>query len=182
MKIKELKEMIAIPKGVEVKAEKGLITAKGQKGECKKMLFDPKINIEVKEGNVVFTAKNATKKQKTGIWTFRSHTENLMKGAAEGHVYSLKICSGHFPMNVSVSGKEFIVNNFLGEKNPRKLQLKDGVDVKVEGDKVTVESCSKELAGQTAADIETLTKITNRDLRIFQDGIYITEKDGVPVR
>jgi large subunit ribosomal protein L6 len=106
----------------------------------------------------------------------------MIKGATEGHVYKLKVCSGHFPMNVAVAGKDFVVKNFLGEKKPRQVAIKEGVDVKVEGEIVTVESCDKELAGQTAADIETLTRITNRDLRIFQDGIYITEKDGKPVR
>lgn len=182
MKIKELMESVSIPEGVEVNVDGGLVKVKGKKGECKKMLFDPKIKIEVKDGNVIFIARKATKKQKTGIGTYLSHISNLIKGATEGHVYTLKICSGHFPMNVSISGNDFVVNNFLGEKNPRKLKLNEGVDVKIEGDMVTVESCNKELAGQTAASIESLTKITNRDLRIFQDGIYITEKDGKPVR
>jgi large subunit ribosomal protein L6 len=50
--------------------------------------------------------------------------------------------------------------------------------VKVEGDIVLVESCDKELAGQTAADIEQLTRISNRDKRIFQDGIWLTERFG----
>ena len=182
MKEKKMTRELEVPEGVDVKADKGIVTAKGKKGECKKHLIDPKISIEAKEGKVIFTAKNATKRQKTILGTFYSHVENMVKGASEGHVYKLKVCSGHFPMNAAVSGKEFVVKNFLGEKKPRVLKLKEGVDVKVEGEAVTVESCDKELAGQTAADIERLTKITNRDRRIFQDGIYITEKDGFPVR
>ena len=102
----------------------------------------------------------------------------MIKGVAEGHVYRLKICSGHFPMNVSVSGNEFSVANFLGEKTPRKLSVKEGASVKVEGQEVVVESMNKELAGQTAADIELLTKVKGRDRRIFQDGIFIINKDG----
>ena len=105
-----------------------------------------------------------------------------MKGANEGFVYRMKICSGHFPMNVSNTKEEFSVKNFLGEKVPRVLKIKPGVDVKIEGDAVIVESNSKELAGQTAANIEKLTKIKNRDLRVFQDGIYITEMAGRKVR
>jgi len=182
MKVKEMKESIDIPEGVEIKIENGLVSAKGPKGECSKNLFNPKINIEVKDGKVEITAKNATKKQKTGIGTCLSHLDNLIKGANEGYVYTLKVCSGHFPMTVNLSGKEFVVNNFLGEKNPRKLTIKEGVTVKLEGDKIVVESCDKEIAGQTAANIESLTKVRNRDLRIFQDGIYITSKDGVPIR
>ena len=81
-------------------------------------------------------------------------------------------------MNVAVSGNKFVVSNFLGEKTPRELGIKDGADVKIEGDMVTVQSINKELASQTAADIERLTKVKGRDLRIFQDGIYIIDKDG----
>jgi large subunit ribosomal protein L6 len=182
MKEKEIVEELEVPEGVEIKVDEGIATAKGAKGECKKKLLDPKVAITVKEGKVVFSAKKATRREKTRVWTYISHVKNLMKGAAEGHVYRLKVCSGHFPMNVSVSGNEFVVKNFLGEKQPRTLKVREGVGIKVEGEIINVESCDKELAGQTAADIENLTRITNRDLRIFQDGIYITEKDGKPVR
>jgi large subunit ribosomal protein L6 len=182
MKEKELKEEIEIPEGVEVKLENGMFSAKGAKGECKKSLIDPKLTITVENGKITLSAKKPTKKQKTKVGSFKAHIKNLMRGAAEGHVYKMKICSGHFPMNVSVSGKEFVVKNFLGEKQSRVLKLKEGAEVKVEGEIITIEGCSKEIAGQIAADIEKLTKVTNRDLRIFQDGIYITEKDGKEVR
>ena len=182
MALTKTEERIAIPKGVEVKAEKGMVTAKGAKGECMKNMIDPWIEIFVDGNDVVFKLKRNTKKEKTRIWTYASHLQNMMKGALEGHVYKLKICSGHFPMTVSVSGEVLTVNNFLGEKKPRTMKLKKGVNVKVEGERITVESPDKELAGQTAASIEALTRITNRDLRIFQDGIYITDKDGKPVR
>jgi len=53
-----------------------------------------------------------------------------------------------------------------------------GAEVKIEEQIIIVESPDLELAGQTAASIEKLCKITNRDRRIFQDGIYIYEKPG----
>ena len=102
----------------------------------------------------------------------------MIKGVSEGHIYKLKICSGHFPMNTAVNGNKFVVNNFLGEKTPRELDIKEGASVKIEGDIVIVEGIDKELVSQTAASIEILTKVKGKDKRIFQDGIYITEKDG----
>lgn len=182
MKEKLRKLEIAVTKGVEIKIEKGMVTAKGPKGECQKMLVDPKVDIKLENGFVVISAKNVTKRQKTKTGSYESHIINLIKGASEGYAYKLKICSGHFPMNVTLSGKEFVVKNFLGEKKPRTLKIKDGVEVKIEGDIINVESCSKELAGQTAASIESLTRITNKDRRIFQDGIYITEKAGKSIK
>ena len=68
--------------------------------------------------------------------------------------------------------------NFLGEKSPRTLTLKKNVSIKIEGDLIAIESPNKELAGQMASDIELLTAKANRDLRVFQDGIYMIEKAG----
>ncbi len=87
-----------------------------------------------------------------------------------------------FPDERSANKNELVINNFLGEKIPRKLQLKDNVDVKVEGEIITVKSFDKELAGQTAASIEQLTRRTNYDIRIFMDGIWIIEKDGKEIK
>jgi large subunit ribosomal protein L6 len=112
------------------------------------------------------------------IGTFTSHIKNMIKGVTELYVYKLKVCSGHFPITVQATKDDFIVKNFLGETIPRKMKLVKGVSVKVEGEIVTVESTDKEIAGRTASDIEQLVRITNRDRRIFQDGIWMTEKAG----
>ena len=177
MKVKDYVEEVEVS-GTDVKVDSGLITVKGEKGEVSRDFRHPKINVEIKEDKVSFKAKNATKREKKMIGTFKAHLRNLLKGAKEGHLYKLKICSGHFPMNVSLNGNIFSVKNFLGEKTPRTVKIKEGVSVKINGDIVEVESVSKELAGQTAADIEQLTRITDRDVNKFQDGIYIIYKDG----
>jgi large subunit ribosomal protein L6 len=81
-------------------------------------------------------------------------------------------------MNVNVINNNLVVKNFFGEKVPRVLQLKNGAEVKVEGDLIHVTSSNKEIAGQVSADIEQLTRRPGYDTRIFQDGIYIVNKDG----
>jgi large subunit ribosomal protein L6 len=58
------------------------------------------------------------------------------------------------------------------------LDLKNDADVKIEGDLIYVTSQNKETAGQASADIEQLTRRPGYDTRIFQDGIYIINKDG----
>ncbi len=141
------------------------------------------INFEIKDNSIFLSAKNKKKKRgKKIVGTYKSHLKNMIMGLKEPFKYVLKICSGHFPMNVSVSNDEFIVKNFLGEKTPRTLKLKKNVQVKVEADLVIVEGADKELAGRTAADIEKLCKITNRDPRIFQDGIWIISKAGKDIK
>jgi len=178
MKLKKMEEEVEIPAGVDAAVENSLVKVKGPKGESKRDFRHPRVTIAKRDNKIFLSSENATKKEKKMIGSFKAHLKNMMKGAKEGHVYRLRICSGHFPMNVSMSGNEFIISNFLGEKTPRKLRIKDGATVKLNGTEVTVESTSKETAGQVAADIETLARIRGRDKRIFQDGIYIVYKDG----
>jgi large subunit ribosomal protein L6 len=102
----------------------------------------------------------------------------MIQGCTKGYRYMLKICASHFPVTVTVSGKKFSVKNLLGEKIPRELELKPGAKVEVKGEVIEVSGPDKDLVSQVAADIEKLTKVTERDRRIFQDGIYITSKDG----
>ncbi|MBI2208689.1 50S ribosomal protein L6 [Candidatus Woesearchaeota archaeon] len=181
-KKKDLIAEIKIPEGLSVSIDKGILTLKGRKGEVKKDFSDKKITVESKNDLIILKAGKFSKVKKKLIKSYAAHIKNMIKGSLEGHKYMLKICSGHFPMNVSVNKDELTVKNFLGEKVPRVLKLKEGAAVKVEGDKISVESASKEIAGQISADIEQLTRRTRYDLRIFQDGIYITDKDGKEVR
>ena len=178
MKVEKLEKSVEITEGTEVKVDGLTITVKGKKGEVVRAIRNPKIFAEIKDNQVFLSATKATKKEKKEIFTYISHIKNMIKGSNEGHVYELKICSGHFPMNVSIQGKELVVKNFIGEKFPRRLKIQEGVIVKIEGEKITVEHTSKEIAGQSAANIEQLTRRPNFDSRIFQDGIYITVKDG----
>src|SRR6185437_14301280 len=108
--------------------------------------------------------------------TNAAHIRNMLRGAKDGHIYKLKICSGHFPMSVTLKGDHFEVKNFIGEKVPRVLKVKQGVKVTIAGTDITVESHNKELAGSQASAKELLTRRPGFDTRIFQDGIYITEK------
>lgn len=181
MNVAELQVSVPIPEGVTVEVNGPIVTAKGKAGEVSKRLKHQKITIESKGDEVVLTAKKATKREKMFLHTFRAHVRNLLQGCSEGFVYELKICSGHFPMSAAVKGDTFELKNFLGEATPRKLKLKQGPKVAVNGDTIVVECANKELAGQVSADLEKLTRITNKDRRIFQDGIYITKKAGKEV-
>nr|AJS12352.1 50S ribosomal protein L6P [uncultured archaeon] len=179
---KAIRVEIEFPEGTSVEVGGALLKIKGKFGDVSKKLFNPNIEISKENGKLVIKALRSTKREQKLVNTFRAHIKNMIKGANEGSKYTLKICSGHFPMNVSVKGNEFIVKNFFGEKIPRVLKLKEGVNVKVEGDIVSVESADKDLASQVAADIEKLMRRTKYDIRVFQDGIWIFNKDGNDIK
>ncbi len=179
---KSIVENIEIPEGVTITLDKGLISFKGKKGESSENCFDPMIEIKQEDKKLIISSKVVSRTEKRKIKTFKAHILNRFKGILEPFIYKLKICSGHFPMNVSLAKDEIEIKNFLGEKVPRKVKIKPGAEVKLEGDLISIESVDKNLAGQIAADIEQLTRIRNKDNRIFQDGIYIIEKAGKPIK
>jgi len=177
-----IKEEIEIPKDIEIKIENGLVDIKGPKGSIQRKLINPKLNLKIEENKVLLSSEKVSKREKTRAGTIKAHLKNMIHGVSEGFVYKLKICSSHFPMTVSSNNNQLSVKNFLGESIPRNINIKEGVDIKIEEDIIIIESPDKELAGQTAASVEQLCRLTNKDKRIFQDGIYMIEKAGKAIK
>ena len=145
MVVKNYQEKLAIQEGVQVSFDSGLCTVKGPQGEVKRMLLHPLIQIVVEGNEVVFNVSRYTRREKTMLGTFKAHIKNMMNGVIEPFVYTLKVCSGHFPMNISYSNNTFTVKNFIGEKIPRVLGIRQGVDLVLNGEEITVTSINKEL-------------------------------------
>lgn len=176
-----IKDEIAIPEEVTVAIEAPLVKVNGPNGSLERRMSHPMIVIIPSEGKVTFELKNGTKREKMMMKTFEAHLKNMMVGAKENYTYKLRVCSSHFPMTVVKEGNKITVKNFLGEKLPRIANITEGVEVTINGPEITVTGPNKEKTGQTAANIERSTRLTNKDRRRFQDGIYITEKAGVEI-
>ncbi|MBL7100883.1 MAG: 50S ribosomal protein L6 [Nanoarchaeota archaeon] len=174
-------EKIEIPEGVTVEIVGSLIKAKGPAGENERTFAHPKIEISKDDKIITIVSKKPTKREKTMLYSFVAHLKNLLEGVGSKFIYKVKICSSHFPMSVSVEGCEVVIKNFLGEKIPRKSKIMPEVDVKIDGDMIIVEGIDKEKTSVTAARIEQITRVTNRDRRVFQDGCFIIEKAGKSV-
>tara|TARA_Y100000310_G_C20680337_1_gene815551 strand:- start:174 stop:722 length:549 start_codon:yes stop_codon:yes gene_type:complete len=182
MRLEKIEENIEVPKEIAVSSEKNEIRLKTEKGELKRKLLNKKTEFTVENNTIKLTANKPSKREKKIIGTFKVHLKNMIHGLTEGYVYKLKICSSHFPMNVSINNNELIIKNFFGETFPRKLKIIEGVEAKVEGEIITVNSINKEHAAQTAASIEQLTRRVCFDRRVYMDGIYIIEKAGKEIK
>lgn len=174
----DIKETVKIPEGIEVHVDHYRVSVKGKKGENHREFIYPGLKIKQEEDKLVLEFKKPTKREKRMINTFKAHLRNMFKGVNEGVVYKLRICSSHFPMSVKVEGDYVSINNFLGEKVPRKAKIVQGVSVKIEGDEIILEGIDKDKVSLMAGKLEQTTRITNRSRIIFQDGCYITMKDG----
>ncbi|MBN2422503.1 50S ribosomal protein L6 [Candidatus Woesearchaeota archaeon] len=173
-----INETIEIPEGIKIEKEKNRFTVIAAKGKILKTFNSPLVEITVESDKLNITAKKASKKNKAILKTYAAHLKNMFKGVQEGYVYKLKICSGHFPMNLSFNKGILSIKNFLGENIPRTVKISPEVTLKIDGNNITLEGNDKELVGQTAANIEQLTRRPGFDKRIFQDGIFIVSKAG----
>ncbi len=167
---------IELPDGISASLDGGFLTTKGKNGTMYRDFTHPKIRISLDSKVVHLKVELPRKKEKALIGTYNAHINNMIKGLTSGFEYHLKIVYSHFPMKVSVKGEQVIIENFEGEKSPRKARIMPGCKVNVKGDIVTVTGIDKEATGQTAANIERATHIKGFDIRVFQDGIYITDK------
>jgi len=178
MRMGMLKDEIKIPEKVQVTIADGVVKVKGPQGEVSKRLSDPRIKLEKKGDQIILTSELPRKREKALLGTYGAHLRNMFVGATKGFEYKLKIVYAHFPIKASVKGDLFLIENFLGEKHPRKTDILGATKVTIKGDQVSVTGPDVENAGQTAANIERATKIKGFDPRVFQDGIYIIEKPG----
>ncbi|MBI4399385.1 50S ribosomal protein L6, partial [Candidatus Micrarchaeota archaeon] len=82
----------------------------------------------------------------------------------------------HFPISIEIKDKKLVIKNFLGEKQPRSAKIVGTTKIEVKGQEVTISGTSKDDVGQTVANLVNATRISDRDSRVFQDGLYIIEE------
>lgn len=169
-------ERVAIPDGVTVAVAEGTVRVDGAKATLSRRLWHPRVRIAVEGGEVRVRCELPKRKEKAIVGTYAAHIRNMVEGVTKGWRYRMKIVYSHFPMKAGVKGNEFVIENFLGERHPRKAPILGDTKVTVEGDQVVLEGPDLEAVSQTAANIERATKIKGFDPRVFQDGIYIVAK------
>ncbi|MBI2971958.1 MAG: 50S ribosomal protein L6 [Candidatus Aenigmarchaeota archaeon] len=172
-------KVVTIPENVSVEIAGAVVTVKGPKGTLEKDFFNPRFSETVrieKNGGVKITSASERRTHKAIAGTIQSHVENMITGVSVGYKYVMKITYSHFPLTVTVKDKEVQIKNFLGEKGLRIARIIGDCSVKTDKEEITITDISKDDVGQTASNIEQACRITGRDRRIFQDGIFIAGK------
>lgn len=172
-------EKVRIPEGIAVEVDGLKVTVRGPKGFITRDFSHARgVIVRLEDDSVVVEAYRADRKLKALVGSIAAHIRNMITGVMRGYRYKLKIIYSHFPMSVTVDEKNRVIRikNFMGERSDRIARIYGNVKVSVKGDEVIVEGVDIEEVGLTAASIERATKVTDRDRRIFMDGIYIYEK------
>jgi large subunit ribosomal protein L6 len=168
-----------IPENVTVRKEDQLIVVTGKRGTISKDFHKIPASIIIKDNTIAIEPVGKRKADLAITNTARSILNNMFKGVEKGFKYKLKIVFAHFPISVKVKGREVHVENFFGERSARVSRVVgDATNVTITGDDVIVEGPSLEEVSQTAANIESSTKVRGKDQRVFLDGLYIYSRDG----
>jgi large subunit ribosomal protein L6 len=167
---------LEIPEDVTAEQDHLDLTVEGPNGSVTRRLWYPDIDVSVDDGSVVVASEESDAKTRSTIGTFESHVENMFHGVTDGWKYEMEAFYSHFPMQVNVEDDDVVIENFLGERAPRRAPIHGDTDVSIDGEEITLSGPDIEAVGQTAADIEQLTRVNDKDVRVFQDGVYITNK------
>ncbi len=168
---------LSIPDDVSAELDHLDLTVEGPNGSVTRRLWYPDVDVSVEDGSVVIEHPDDADAETTAtVGTFESHVTNMFHGVTDGWEYEMEVFYAHFPMQVEVQGEDVVIENFLGEQAPRVTPIRGSTQVDVDGEELTLSGPDKEAVGQTAADIEQLTRVSGKDNRVFQDGVYITQK------
>jgi large subunit ribosomal protein L6 len=176
MRVSEKSETIEVPDNVQASLEGRRITVKGPKGTLTRDFSHEPVSIELSGKTIRIWAEWPRKKEASLVGTLHSHVQNMITGVTKGFTYKLKIVFSHFPISAKLKEKTVLIENFTGERNPRKAKIIGDVKVKIQGEDVIVQGTSLEDVSQTAANVEQATKVKRKDPRIFLDGLYVYEQ------
>ena len=149
------KQPIIIPTGVEVKINEGLIVVKGPKGQLEQKIH-PQVKLDLVDGAINVSVQNSVDKLQRALWgLFASLIRNMVIGVTEGFSKQLEINGVGF--KAAVADKKLVLN--VGFSHPVEFDIPDGLEIKVDGNNITISGADKQLVGEIAAQIRKVKKI-----------------------
>ena len=148
------KKVIAVPAGVTVSFEEGVVTVKGPKGQLTREI---KGNIGVKnEGaEVHIVALDEAKETNARHGLYRALIADMVKGVSEGFTKSLEIKGVGW--KAQMQGSKLVMN--IGFSHPIEFAQPEGIKIECPAPtEITVSGIDKVQVGQVAADLRSIRK------------------------
>ncbi len=140
---------IAVPAGVTVDiAENNKVTVKGPKGELSRVLA-PEMEITQEGAEITVKRPNDLKRNKALHGLTRTLLNNMIIGVTDGYTKTLEVNGVGY--RAAKQGKKLVLN--LGYSHPVEMEDPEGLETKVEDNKIIVSGIDKEKVGQYAAEI-----------------------------
>ena len=145
------KKSVQLTDGITVTNSNGVVVVKGPKGELAHD-FGDKINITVKDKEVLVEKRDDSMSQDSLQGTTRAIIANMVAGVASGYKKSLELIGVGF--RVAKKGNDLEFN--IGFSHPVLFKVPDGITADVEKNTIHVSGIDKQLVGETAANIRKL--------------------------
>ena len=148
------KNPINIPSGVDVKIQGGLVSIKGPKGELK-WNCPGEMKLTMKDNQILVERPSDAKPHRALHGTVRSIIANMVSGTSSGYKRVLEINGVGY--RAQVQGQK--VSFTLGYSHPVEFSLPQGITAQVDKKQtlLTLEGIDKQLIGQVAANIRSLS-------------------------
>lgn len=147
------KQPIQIPNGVTITVDDATVTIQGSKGELSQPMLEG-INISQDGDQLFVTRKSDEQAHRAKHGLMRTLIYNMVSGVTDGFEKKLEVKGVGFRVNLA--GEALKLN--LGYSHDIEYKLPEGVQAKVDQNVITVSGSSKQLVGQTAAEIRELRK------------------------
>lgn len=145
---------VAIPAGVTVTVNPGLVTVKGPKGELSEKINNL-VTVEINGAELVVKPVDESKKANAAHGLYRNLIHNMVIGVTAGFSKTLIITGVGY--RAEVKGKELVMN--LGYSSDFIAIIPEGLTVTADANgKVVVSGISKQLVGEFSAQICKLRK------------------------
>ena len=142
------KQPVVIPAGIDVSLNGSVLSFK--KGNVTKELNTKNfVNIEIKDGQIVFSPKSDDRQDRAFWGTFRSLSQNIIVGLTDGYEKKLEINGVGY--RAAVKGN--VLELQLGFSHPINYEFPKDVSIAVEKNIITIKGDDKQVIGQIAAEI-----------------------------
>ena len=144
---------LELPKGVEVKLGADVVEVKGPKGT----LTTPRcalLDYKLEDGHLTLTRLEETREARAQHGLRRTLVANCVEGVSKGFSKTLEVNGVGF--KVAVKGN--IIELSVGFSHPVLVDLPEGLEAKVEGQKLTISGIDKEQVGEMCARIRRIRK------------------------
>jgi len=147
------KKPIEIPEGVSITVGDAELTVKGPKVEIAvPMLLD--VSTKQEDGVLTVTPDNEKTRARMNWGTQRSLIQNAVEGVVQEFSKTLEINGVGYRVEAGDRALTFKV----GFSHPVEFKLPDGIEAKVDGNKITISGIRKDLVSQVAAQIRAIKK------------------------
>ena len=144
------KKPVAIPAGVEVKMENGIITVKGPKGELTQPVDEKLVSVKIEDGNVIVERDDDTKEKRSAHGLYRTLIHNMVSGVTEGFEKKLELVGVGY--RVEKKGDTLVLN--LGYSHPIEMKDPEGITTEASSQtEIIIKGIDKEQVGNYAAVI-----------------------------